>query len=185
MKRQIRLRAGAKRQQGDRTHETSTLAGSIAACICLGLTSPALQAQTPETGTVNKPFDSENIVSGTKLVPIAVVPSWRRQQIAAAQPVTSTVQDELSGSVENLARSPQTDEIAYLVIAPDGTFGVDGMNVPVPLEDFKITPNANLLVLETTKGALGAAPRVDPFTTSGVDLQSRKVDSYWNGHLSN
>ena len=82
-------------------------------------------------------------------------------------------------------RSPQTDKIAYLVIAPDGNFGIDGKNFPVPLEDFNITPNANLLVLDTSKGALDAAPRVDPFTTSGIDLQSRTVDAYWKAHLSN
>jgi uncharacterized protein (DUF1330 family) len=62
---------------------------------------------------------------------------------------------------------------------------VDEKNVPVPWEDFKITPNANLLVLDTTKGALDAAPRVDLFTTSGLDLQSQKVDAYWRAHLSN
>jgi hypothetical protein len=67
----------------------------------------------------------------------------------------------------------------------DGSFGIDEKSVPIPLEDFKITPNANLLVLNTTKGALDAAPRVNPFTTSGIDLQSRKVDAYWRAHLSN
>jgi nucleotide-binding universal stress UspA family protein len=88
-------------------------------------------------------------------------------------------------SVEDLVRSPQTDKIAYLVIALDGSFGIDEKNVPVPLEDFKITPNANLLVLDTTKGALAAAPRVNPFTTSGIDLRNQKVDAYWKAHLTN
>jgi hypothetical protein len=94
-------------------------------------------------------------------------------------------QDELLGSVEDLVRSPQTDRIAYLVIAPDGSFGIDGKNVPVPVEGFKITPNANLLVLDATKGVLDAAPRVNPFTTAGIDLRSPKVDAYWKAHLSN
>jgi hypothetical protein len=80
--------------------------------------------------------------------------------------------------------SPQTDKIAYLVIALDGSFGIDGKNVPVLFKDFTITPNASLLVLDTTKGDLDAAPRVDPFTTSGIDLQSRRVNPYWTGHLS-
>lgn len=179
----------------------STIAGSVAAFICLGLSAPLFAAEPPATGTVNSPSASEKSVSATKPGPIADVPGWRQQEIAAAQPVTSknapsrleellgtevrSPQDELLGSVEDLVRSPQTGKIAYLVIAPDGNFGIDGKNVPVPLEDFKITPNANLLVLDTTKGALDAAPRVDPFTTSGIDLQTRKVDSYWKGHLSN
>jgi hypothetical protein len=71
------------------------------------------------------------------------------------------------------------------VIAPDGSFGIDEKSVPIPLEDFKITPNANLLVLNTTKGALDAAPRVNPFTNSGIDLQRQTVDAYWKAHLSN
>jgi sporulation protein YlmC with PRC-barrel domain len=179
----------------------STLAGSIAACICLGLSAPAFTAETTATGTMNNPSASEIDVSAAQPVPIADVPAWRQQQIAAAQPINSkntpfrfeellgtevrSPQDEVLGSVGDLVRSPQTDKIAYLVIAPDGSFGIDEKSVPIPLEDFKITPNANLLVLNTTKGALDAAPRVNPFTTSGIDLQSRKVDAYWRAHLSN
>jgi hypothetical protein len=122
------------------------------------------------------------------------VPGWRQQQIAAGQPFTNkstplrleellgtevrSPQDELLGSVEDLVRNPQTDKIDYLVIAPDGNFGIDGKNVPVFLEDFKITPKANLLVLDTSKGALDEAPRVDPFTTSGIDLQHRTVEAH-------
>jgi hypothetical protein len=52
------------------------------------------------------------------------------------------------------------------------------------LEDFRITPNAKLLVLDTGKRALDAAPRVDPFTT-GIDLQGRTVDAYWKARLWN
>jgi hypothetical protein len=48
-----------------------------------------------------------------------------------------------------------------------------------------MTANANLLVLDATKGTLDAAPRVAPFTTSGIDLQSQKVDAYWKARLSN
>jgi sporulation protein YlmC with PRC-barrel domain len=165
----------------------STIAGSVAAFICLGLSAPLFAAEPPATGTVNSPSASEKSVSATKPGPIADVPGWRQQEIAAELLGTEvrSPQDELLGSVEDLVRSPQTGKIAYLVIAPDGNFGIDGKNVPVPLEDFKITPNANLLVLDTSKVALDAAPRVDPFTTSGIDLQSRTVDTYWKEHLSN
>ena len=111
--------------------------------------------------------------------------TFSRRAAAEMQRRVRSPQDEVLGSVGDLVRSPQTDKIAYLVIAPDGSFGIDEKSVPIPLEDFKITPNANLLVLNTTKGALDAAPRVNPFTTSGIDLQSRKVDAYWRAHLSN
>jgi hypothetical protein len=130
----------------------STIVSSVAACFCLGLTAPALAAETPQ----------------------ADVPVWRQQQIAAAQPVTSkntpfrpgellgtevrSPQNEALGSIENLVMSPATDKVAYLVIALDRSFGIDGISVPVPLEDFKITPNADLMVLDTTRGIL-EAPR--------------------------
>jgi sporulation protein YlmC with PRC-barrel domain len=136
-------------------------------------------------------------------VRMADVPGWRQQQIAAAQPVTSKntsfrsdellgtdvrdSQNEALGSIEDLIMSPQTGKIAYLVIARGGIFGIDEKYVPVPWDDFKITPNANLLVLDTTKASLDAAPQVskDQFTTPGhFDQESEKVDAYWKAHLS-
>jgi hypothetical protein len=49
--------------------------------------------------------------------------------------------------------------------------------------DQRIVPLA--LVLDSTKGTLAAAPRVNRFTASGIDLQSQKVDAYWKAHLTN
>jgi sporulation protein YlmC with PRC-barrel domain len=137
-------------------------------------------------------------------VPAVDVPRWRKLQIAAAQPVTSknisfrsdellgigvhTPQNEALGSVEDLVMSPQTSKIAYVVIARGGIFGFDEKYVPVPWDYFKVSPAQNLLVLDTTKAAMDAAPHVskDQFATSGhFDQESQKVDAYWKTHLSN
>jgi sporulation protein YlmC with PRC-barrel domain len=137
-------------------------------------------------------------------VPTVNVPGWRLQQIAGARPVTSNntsfsanellgtdVRDlngEALGSVQDFVTSPQTGKIAYLVIARGGIFGIDEKYVPVPWEDFKIAANLKLLVLDTTKSVVAAAPQVshDQFAVSGeFDQESQKVDAYWKAQFSN
>jgi sporulation protein YlmC with PRC-barrel domain len=134
---------------------------------------------------------------------MADVPGWRREQIAAAVPITNknasyrsdelvgtdvrNPQDEIIGSVEDLVMNPKTGAVAYLVIARGGIFGIDEKYVPVPWADFKISPKATLLVLDTTKATVEGAPHLtkDKFTTAGqFDQESQKVDAYWKANFS-
>ena len=142
-----------------------------------------------------------NLKSGQ--MPTDYEPGWRRRQVAAATPVTTmktalrsdqligtevrNPQNEVLGSVDDIVMSPQTGQIAYLVIARGGIFGFDQNYVPVPWLDFKAAPNLSLLVLDTTTSLMEAGPHVshEQFATAGdFDKESQKVDAYWKAHQS-
>ena len=128
----------------------------------------------------------------------ADMPGWRGRQIAAAVPVVGadasfrsdqlldadlvSPGNETLGSVHDLVLDPHTGKIAYLIVSRGGLFGIDASYVPVPWGAIKAAPNASLLVLDTTKAVMSAAPQVDDhqFSASGqFDQESQKVDAYW------
>jgi sporulation protein YlmC with PRC-barrel domain len=90
--------------------------------------------------------------------------------------------DEALGSVDDLVISPQSGEIAYLVISRGGFFGFDQKYVPVPWADFALTADGNFLVLDATTDMLKAAPQVDHNQVLIPDqfaTVSTAVDEYW------
>jgi sporulation protein YlmC with PRC-barrel domain len=136
-------------------------------------------------------------------VPVVDLRDWRQQQIAAAQPVTDndawfqpeglmgtevrSPQGEALGSVSDLILAPHTGKIAYLVIARGGIFGLDKMYVPVPWQDFKMSPTGALLVLDSTKLMLEAAPSGHESQFAAANLSSwhdQEVDAYWKAHIA-
>lgn len=128
---------------------------------------------------------------------------WRRQQIAAAQPVgvdnTPYRTDQLIGadvvnskgedldSVDDIVVNPQSGKFAHLIIGRGGVFGFGEKHVPVPWDHFKATTGANYLVLEATKNSLDGAPRVKSSRSStaydNFDDQIQKVDEYWKANV--
>jgi hypothetical protein len=90
------------------------------------------------------------------------------------------------GSVHDLVSNPQTGKIAYVIVARGGLFGIDTSYTPVPWGDFKAAPSGSLLVLDTTKTVLAAAPqaRDAQFTKAGqFEAESQKVEAYWTAHV--
>ena len=136
-------------------------------------------------------------------VPRADLGGWKRQQLASAKPLAAsdrgyrsdqligsdvlTPKGEDLGSVSDLVTSPKTGKISYLVVGRGGIFGIGEKFVPVPWDSFKATSGLGMLVLDTTKGVIDAAPKVqrNEFSPHGDFVsQSAKIDAYWKGKVS-
>lgn len=124
---------------------------------------------------------------------------FRKQELSLAQPVaartTAYRSDDLLGSevrtpgnvalgsVDDIVMGPEGGKIAYLVVARGGVFGIGERHVAVPWDHFKVTPNLNILVLDTSRDAMDKAPRIiegrftkaEPFAE-----QTAKADAYWS-----
>lgn len=135
-------------------------------------------------------------------VPKADQVGWKQRQLASAKPVAAserayrsdqligtdvlTPKGEDLGSVSDLITSPKTGKISYLVVGRGGIFGIGEKFVPVPWESFKVTSGLGMLVLDTTKSAIDAAPQVkrNEFAPHGDFVtQSGKIDAYWKGKV--
>lgn len=127
---------------------------------------------------------------------------FRKEELALAQPVaartTAYRSDDLLGSevrtpdnvalgsVDDIVMGPEGGKIAYLVVARGGVFGIGERHVAVPWDRFKVTPNLNILVLQTSKAEMDKAPRIikgrftkaEPFAE-----QTAKADAYWSAAL--
>jgi sporulation protein YlmC with PRC-barrel domain len=151
------------------------------------------------TRSIYKVYVADVQASGT---PKANIAGWREHQIATAKPVTGdniayrsdellgtdvrNPQNEVLGSVDDIVMSPQTGKIAFLVVSRGGIFGIGEKYVAIPWGDFKATPDLSLLVLDSTKVDMDAAPQAKSgkFATDGhFDQQSQLVDTYWKAHF--
>lgn len=67
-------------------------------------------------------------------------------------------------------------------------FGLGEHHVAVPWDQFKVTPNLNILVLDTSRDGMDRAPRIiegrftkaEPFAQ-----QTAKADAYWTAAAKN
>lgn len=123
---------------------------------------------------------------------------FRKAELSMAQPVVSRAAAFRSGdllgsevripgnvalgSVDDVVVRSESGGIAYLVVAPGGVFGLVERHVAVPWDRFKISPNLNILGLESAKDSVDRASRIvegrfvkaAPFAP-----QREKAGAYW------
>jgi sporulation protein YlmC with PRC-barrel domain len=128
--------------------------------------------------------------------------AWRRSEISSAVPVAISTKgyrfDQLIGAdvvnpqgddlgdVYDVVMSPETGNIAYLVVGRGGVFGIGERHIPVPWEAFKASPDNNVMVLDSTKSNMDAAPvvAVNHFSPAGnVGQQGKDADAFWKTRL--
>ena len=128
--------------------------------------------------------------------------AWRRNEISTAVPVASSTKgyrfDQLIGAdvvnpqgddlgdVYDVVMSPETGNIAYLVIGRGGVFGIGERHIPVPWGAFKASPDNNVMVLDSTKSNMDAAPvvTVNHFSPAGtVGQQGKSADAFWKSRI--
>lgn len=124
---------------------------------------------------------------------------FRKQELSLAQPVATrvaafraddllgsevrTTDNTALGSVDDIVMGSEGGRIAYLIVARGGVFGLGERHVAVPWDQFKVSPNLNILVLDASKEAMDQAPRIvegryvkaEPFAQ-----QTAKADAYWS-----
>lgn len=126
------------------------------------------------------------------------VETYRRQQLARAQPVTQAShafradaitgtdvrnpQDQDLGSIEDVVLDPRTGQISYAIIARGGFLGIGDEHVAVPWQRLKVAPNMDVFVLDTTPEVLDKAPQVNPDSFASernFEQRRQEIDKYW------
>jgi len=134
-------------------------------------THPKSETNAP-TSAITKTAQAGPSLSGRSgKMPMTNVEGWRQQPVT--DKTSSFRSDELIGtdvrsaqgdtlaSVEDLVMSPQIGMIAYMIVTRGGIFGFDKTYVPVPWDDFKITPNTKPARPRHHQSRHGGGPTVE------------------------
>lgn len=116
----------------------------------------------------------KRLISAAKPVS-AETASFRSDQLIGTDVVSP--RDQSLGSINDVVLNPQTGKIAYLFVRYGGFLGIDAKDVPVPWQDFKVTPGATLMVLDSTKNALpaGPHPKENQFSENGGEAELHQL----------
>lgn len=126
------------------------------------------------------------------------VETYRRQQLARAQPVAQAShafradaitgtdvrnpQDQDLGSIEDVVLDPKTGQVSYAIIARGGFLGIGDEHVAVPWPRLKVAPNMDVFVLDTSPETLGQAPQVNPdsfASAQNFERRRQEIDKFW------